>query len=223
MQHSAPCTRYTSGQEWPKMYEPGLAHAPHARKERRRDILKHHCRLSKSTKFAQCHIDLVGPLPNSRGRIYLFVTCDRFSRWIEAAPICDISADTIARTFFETRISRYGIPNVVTSDCGTQFTSDLHCGLTQLLGTKHIVTTANHPKQMGKLNAGIVASRSHSAVLVASGLMPYQASCLDSELPSMILVLHPLLLLLDVHCDYLGPYSTNLTWSMKKLHRMQLP
>ncbi len=105
----------------------------------------------KSMKFAQCHIDLVGPLLNSHGRTYLFAACDSFSRWIKAVPICDISPDSIARTFFETWVSRYGIPNVVTSDHGTQFTSDLHHGLTQLLGAKHIMTTTYHSQANGQI------------------------------------------------------------------------
>ena len=49
------------------------------------------------------------------------------------------------QSIFQTWVSRFGVPSTVTSDRGRQFESNLWKVLTQLLGTKHVRTTAYHP------------------------------------------------------------------------------
>ena len=96
-------------------------------------------------RIDQVHVDLVGPLPPSNGCVYLLTCVDRFTRWPEAISILDSTAKTVARGFVETWISRFGVPSTVTTDHGPQFTSHLWEAFTQLLGTKHIHTTAYYP------------------------------------------------------------------------------
>ena len=89
--------------------------------------------------FRQLHIDTVGPLPPSRGSSYLLTCIDRFSRWPEAFPMPDITAET------DGWVARFGVPETITTDRGRQFESHLWRLLTQLLGCKHLRTTAYHP------------------------------------------------------------------------------
>ncbi|XP_035227064.1 uncharacterized protein LOC118199339 [Stegodyphus dumicola] len=60
-----------------------------------------------------------------------------------------MSADTVAKTFFSVWISRFGVPEYVTTDQGRQFESQLFTALTKFLGTKKIRTSPYHPNSNG--------------------------------------------------------------------------
>ena len=104
---------------------------------------------SVSRRFEHVHIDLVGPLPSSKGYRYLLTAIDRFSRWPEAFPLSETSAATCAQTFLSGWISRYGLPAVITSDNGPQFISDLWKQLSDSLGITLHRTTSYHPQSNG--------------------------------------------------------------------------
>ena len=101
-------------------------------------------------KFQHVHADLVGPLPTSEeGYTYLLTVIDRTSRWPEAIPLKTISAQDVADNFITGWVARFGVPRVVTTDRGTQFTSAIWECMCRTLGVQHVVTTAYHPQSNG--------------------------------------------------------------------------
>ena len=105
--------------------------------------------LAPDARFNHVHLDLVGPLPPSNGYSYLLTCVDRFSRWPEAIPLTNITAESVAKAFVERWVAMFGVPLTVTTDRGHQFESALFRALTELLGTDRIRTTAYHPAANG--------------------------------------------------------------------------
>ena len=98
-----------------------------------------------SSKFAHVHVDIVGPLPPSKGFRYILTIVDRFSRWPEAIPLPDITAQSVVDVFVLHFVGRYGAPEIITTDRGRQFTSTLWHDLMTSLGSKIIHTTSYNP------------------------------------------------------------------------------
>ena len=73
------------------------------------------------------------------------LTTDRFSRWAEAVPLTETSAQTVSRAFFDSWISRYGATETLATDQGSQFESQLFNALLSLIGCKRNSTAAYHP------------------------------------------------------------------------------
>ena len=92
-------------------------------------------------RFYSVHVDLVGPLPISKGMCYLFTIVERYSRWVEAVPLPTMSAEDCAAALIRVWISRFGVPGDVTTDQGAQFTGNLWKELNRILGIKSLRTT----------------------------------------------------------------------------------
>jgi transposase InsO family protein len=102
-----------------------------------------------SARFADIHVDIVGPLPESDGYSYLLTAIDRFTRWPEAIPMRDMTADSCARALLSGWIARFGVPCSIVTDQGRQFESELWARLSSALGIQRSRTTAYHPQANG--------------------------------------------------------------------------
>jgi hypothetical protein len=97
-----------------------------------------------ATRFLRIHMDLVGPLPKSAGYTYCLIVVDRFTRWPEAIPFPNITADTVAHALLTGWISGFGCPQNITTDQGRQFESQLFQSIAKLCGIKLSRATAHH-------------------------------------------------------------------------------
>uniref|UniRef100_A0A9J7Y5M6 Gypsy retrotransposon integrase-like protein 1 n=1 Tax=Cyprinus carpio carpio TaxID=630221 RepID=A0A9J7Y5M6_CYPCA len=92
-------------------------------------------------------VDLMGPLPRSTTQNeYLLVFVDYYSRWVELFPIRSATAKNIASIFRKDILTRWGVPDFVLSDRGTQFVSSVFRELCQNWSVIPKLTTAYHPQ-----------------------------------------------------------------------------
>jgi ribonuclease HI/transposase InsO family protein len=72
--------------------------------------------------FAVWGLDIVGPLRKALGGYtHLLVAINKFSKWVEVRPITNLRAER-AMTFFTDIVYRFGVPNSIITDNGSQFT-----------------------------------------------------------------------------------------------------
>jgi transposase InsO family protein len=72
--------------------------------------------------FTVWGLDIVGPLQKAPGGYtHLLVAIDKFSKWVEVRPITNIRAEQTV-TFFTDIVYRFGVPNSIITDNGSQFT-----------------------------------------------------------------------------------------------------
>ncbi|XP_035764445.1 uncharacterized protein LOC118454313 [Neolamprologus brichardi] len=100
-------------------------------------------------RFDHVHVDLVGPLPQSKGFTHLLTVVDRTTRWLEAVPLASTIAAVVAKAFLSTWVSRFSPPADITSDRGPQFISELWSAMADGLGAKVHRTTAYNPQANG--------------------------------------------------------------------------
>jgi transposase InsO family protein len=68
-------------------------------------------------------LDIVGLLRKAPGGYtHLLVAINKFSKWVKVCPITNLRVEQ-AVTFFTDIIYRFGVPNSIITDNGSQFTS----------------------------------------------------------------------------------------------------
>ena len=95
-------------------------------------------------------IDVLGPLPVShRSNRHILVITDCFTKWTEAIAMPDQEAATIATTFVNNFITRYGVPLLLLSDGSTNFDSKLFREVCKFLQIEKVKTSVMRPQANG--------------------------------------------------------------------------
>ena len=73
------------------------------------------------TAFERLSIDLTGPHhKSSRGHVYILTCTDPFTKWVEAFPLRNKEAETVAKVLVEQVFTRFGVPIALLSDQGKE-------------------------------------------------------------------------------------------------------
>ncbi len=95
-------------------------------------------------------IDVLGPLTEThKGNVYILVVGDYWTKWMEAYPIPDQQAETVASKLVEEFVCRFGVPLELHSDQGRNFESQVFQEMCRLLGINKTRTTPYNPKSDG--------------------------------------------------------------------------
>ena len=88
----------------------------------------------------------------------MYVAIDKFTKWPEVEPVRKVTAQSAVK-FFRSIVCRFGIPNRIITDNGTQFTSRTFMQYVQDLGAKVCFASVAHPRSNGQ------AERANAEVL----------------------------------------------------------
>jgi len=100
--------------------------------------------------WEQIAMDIVGPVTeSSNGNKYILVLSDYASRFVMTIPMENQKAHTIAENLVKKVYTKYGPPERVLTDQGTNFLSKLIAEICLLFKIKQIKTTSYHPQTDG--------------------------------------------------------------------------
>ena len=95
-------------------------------------------------------IDFMRLFPLSFGNLYILLTMDYVSKWVEAisCPIND--ASTVVGFIQRNILSRYGALRTIINDEGSHFANKLFAKLLNRYGVRHAMGLAYHPQSNGQ-------------------------------------------------------------------------
>ena len=80
---------------------------------------------------------------------YIVIIADYFTKWVEAFATSNQEARTVAELLAKEIVCRFGVPQIIHSDQGRNFESQLFAEMCQLFGIKKTRTTPYHPQSNG--------------------------------------------------------------------------
>src|SRR4051812_20990414 len=135
--------------------------------------------------FAVWELDMVGPFKKARGGLtHLLVAIDKFTKWIEARPVKKLDGPTTVR-FIADIVCRYGVPNSIITDNGTNFAKGALSRYASEYGIRLDVASVAYPQSNGQVE--------RANGLILSGTRPRLVELLErapgawiDELPAVL-------------------------------------
>jgi len=95
--------------------------------------------------FNEVHVDIKHMFPATDGSNYLVIATCVQTRYVVGIPVKNIEATTIAEVLLQRLVFQFGIPRLLVTDMGSQFTAKVFNLICQTLGTEQImVSPENH-------------------------------------------------------------------------------
>ena len=95
-------------------------------------------------------IDFMGPFPSSFGNMYILLTVDYVSKWVEATTCPRNNFITVVGFIQRNILSRFGAPRIIISDEGSHFANKVFAKLVSRYGIKHLMGLAYHSQSNGQ-------------------------------------------------------------------------
>ena len=102
------------------------------------------------TPFHTIGIDLIGPLPPSRGMTWALVIICHFTRWPIVVALASKEPKRVAKALYERVVRDYDVPVRILSDRGGEFVNEVMAHFCELLNIEHVKTAPYHPATNGK-------------------------------------------------------------------------
>lgn len=97
-------------------------------------------------------LDVMGPLNETeRKNCYVLVIQDYFTKWVEAFPLPNEKAETVAEVLASEWVCRFGAPHTLHSDQGRNFESEVFQRMCSLFGIEKTHTTPFRPQSDGQV------------------------------------------------------------------------
>ncbi len=128
-------------------------------------------------------IDTVGPfITSENGNHYIVTVVDWYSAWVEAYPVPNKEANTIAKVLMEHFIPQHGCPRVLISDRGSEYVNAAIDLLATKMKIKRNITTPYHPAGNAK------TERCHRFIndIIAKGLQDRMHTEWEDMLPAAL-------------------------------------
>uniref|UniRef100_A0ABD2WYB9 RNA-directed DNA polymerase n=1 Tax=Trichogramma kaykai TaxID=54128 RepID=A0ABD2WYB9_9HYME len=91
--------------------------------------------------------DITGPFPrSSAGNRYLLIFMDMFTRYVESIPIQKANGAMISQRLYSRIFMRFGVPDVLLTDNGTEFCNDLMTEFLEKSGVKQFLICPYNPR-----------------------------------------------------------------------------
>lgn len=112
--------------------------------------------------WSRIHVDYAGPIKNN----YFLIVTDAFSKWPEVFRTVDITSKFTVNKLREV-FARFGLPDTIVSDNGTQFTSEMFKDFMNQNRIRHITTAPAHPATNGAAENCVRSFKNGLAAAVA--------------------------------------------------------
>ena len=144
-------------------------------------------------------IDTVGPMITSNnGNNYIVTVVDWYTSWVEAYPVPNKEADTIAKVLLERFIPQHGCPRALISDRGSEYVNNAIDLLSTKMKINRRIGSAYHPEFNGR------TERCHRFLndIIAKGLQNKDHSEWEEVLPCALFAMRTCVNDSTKYCPY---------------------